>query len=62
MGNGVMAIGPQLPRPSSTLPKRHCAGWLISCPESEEERTPIEGLRNTVRRPSLTRTRTWRSP
>jgi len=22
MGNGVMAIGPQLPRPSSTLPSR----------------------------------------
>src|SRR5260370_27305458 len=26
MGNGVMAIGPQLPRPSSTRPKRNRLG------------------------------------
>jgi hypothetical protein len=34
--------------------KSHCAGWLISCPESKGERTAIEGLRNSVRRRPLT--------
>ena len=35
--------------------KRHCVGWLISCPESREVRTPIKGHRNLVRRRYLTR-------
>ena len=34
--------------------KRHCAGWLISCPQLEEVRTPIEGLSNSVRWRPLT--------
>src|SRR5580692_1190179 len=29
MGNGAMAIGPQLPRPSSTLPSRRCPRALV---------------------------------
>ena len=33
MGNGALATGPKLPRPSSTLPKRNCSGPSLSCLE-----------------------------
>jgi len=40
----------RLGRSSGIGTKHHWAGWLISCPESKEERTPVEGLRNSGRR------------
>ena len=37
-------VPPSLLGGSEIGTKRHCADWLISCPESKEERTPIEDL------------------
>ncbi len=37
MGNGVLAIGPKLPRPSSTLPSRTFAGQLLGLQSAGEQ-------------------------
>jgi hypothetical protein len=43
MGNGVMAIGPKLPRPSSTLPFATDRGIALLCRDLRVEQTKSRG-------------------
>jgi hypothetical protein len=43
MGNGVLAIGPKLPRPSSTLPLRRFAAPLHDARNGGQSRRSADG-------------------